>query len=260
MSALQKSIIGGLAAFVCVTFALLTGAAVFWLQQPPAAGLAQAGAVAPSPSRTSAAPPPASDTPRPLPSDTPAPTPVATRVVVSTPAPTPSPTPVNCGSQVLNFAASGALDDAQVQQFLGRVVPANHLDHCRRIEYVHKLAAVHGTDIAGNFIPGDRKIFVYAISLEEQQPQELLDTLLHEIGHNVFFNHWREDFQFEQRWIELYKTDHGFVSVYARSNYMEDFAESYLAYIVTPAMLQQVSAARYQFMRDEVFAGREYAP
>ncbi|GAB4458603.1 MAG: hypothetical protein Kow0031_38940 [Anaerolineae bacterium] len=260
MSTLQKSIIAGLVIVSCVVFGLIAGAAALWLSgaaTPPGPAPVEAANPAPTPTpaalaRAEATAPPATDTPRPPP------TLVPTRVVVGTPAPTPSPTPANCINHVVNFADSGALDDAQVQQFLDRTIPANHLDHCRRIEYIHKLAAVHGTDIAGNFIPIDRKIFVYAISLQGQQPQELLATLLHEIGHNVFFNRWREDFQFEQRWIALYKQGDGYVSAYARSSYMEDFAESYLAYIVAPADLQRVSPAKYQFMRDEVFAGQEY--
>lgn len=260
MSTLQKSIIGGLIAFTCLTFALLGSAAIYWMDRfrPVApAALAEAAVLPSAPTETSS-PPPIATSPPPLDTATPPPTPVATRVVVNTPAPTPSPTPVNCIDHVTNFAASGALNDAQVQQFLTRTVPADHLDHCRRIEYVHKLASVHGTDIAGNFIPIDRKIFVYAVSLQTQQPQELLETLLHEIGHNVFFNRWRQDFKFEQRWIQLHNHETGFVSDYARFNYMEDFAESYLAYIAAPAKLQRVSAAKYQFMRDEVFAGVEY--
>ena len=51
----------------------------------------------------------------------------------------------------------------------------------------------------------------------------------------------------------------GFVSDYARTNQSEDFAESYAAYIRDPEGLAFQSQEKYDFMRDYVFGGREYA-
>ena len=262
MTPVQKAIISALVAFACFIFTAISGAAIIWLNQasPPAA-VADAAiqpALATSPVVTATPLPSATFTA--TPTETPPPTAVATQVVAAPGRPTSTPTPLNCTSNVINFGASGVLSDAQVQQFIEQSIPANHLDHCRRIEYVHKLAAVHGTAITGNFIPIDRKIFVYAFSLQDQDPVDLLETLVHEIGHNVFFNLWRQDFKFEQRWIQVHRNGGGFVSDYARASYMEDFAETYRVYILAPAGLQQVSQVKYQFMVDEVFAGREYQP
>jgi len=52
----------------------------------------------------------------------------------------------------------------------------------------------------------------------------------------------------------------GFVSEYAKTNQFEDFAESYMTYIRDPETLLFASPEKYQFMRDEVFFGREYEP
>ena len=48
------------------------------------------------------------------------------------------------------------------------------------------------------------------------------------------------------------------VSKYARANLFEDFAETYTLYRVNPTRLKKVSPTRYEYMRDQVFAGFEY--
>jgi hypothetical protein len=47
----------------------------------------------------------------------------------------------------------------------------------------------------------------------------------------------------------------GFVTDYARTNHMEDFAESAKYYWINPDALAQVNPAKYAFMRDVVFEG-----
>jgi hypothetical protein len=48
------------------------------------------------------------------------------------------------------------------------------------------------------------------------------------------------------------------VSDYARTDELEDFAESYMFYVRDPAVLRQASPEKYEFLRLELFAGREY--
>ena len=48
-----------------------------------------------------------------------------------------------------------------------------------------------------------------------------------------------------------------FVSHYASRNPREDFAESFLAYVISPKLLKQQNMAKYLFLRDRVFAGQE---
>ena len=50
---------------------------------------------------------------------------------------------------------------------------------------------------------------------------------------------------------EYYPTD------YAQKNFREDFAESGMLYLVNPSKLRKFSPARYRFMRDRVFGGKE---
>jgi hypothetical protein len=239
---------------------------LYWLLLPPVspADDAVSGARLPTPVDTATLT--LSPTPVPSPTSSPEPTPTGTRVVQGPPPVTPTPTRANCQNEVYNFEASNAVTSTDVRSFLRREIPEAHLENCRGIEYHHQLAAVHGEAILGNFSQVYRKIHVYAMSLEGQSSQAVLDTVTHEIGHNVYFNLWREDFDFDRRWDAIHRrakeihsaTGAGFVSEYAQTDRYEDFAESYLAYIRYPTILQVVSPEKYEYLRREVFAGREY--
>ncbi|RMF00815.1 MAG: hypothetical protein D6768_11945 [Chloroflexi bacterium] len=180
--------------------------------------------------------------------------------------PSPTPTRANCASEIRNFGDSGVLTDAEVARYLQQTLPAAHLNNCRGIEYVHTLAKSHGDSIAGNIIPVYRIIFVYAINLQQQNADDLLDTLVHEIGHNVHMNIRQENPEFYETWTNLFTDSQklfesggtGFVSDYARSNKSEDFAESYRAYVRNPAALLRANPEKYEFMRQNVFNNREY--
>lgn len=125
---------------------------------------------------------------------------------------------------------------------------------------------MHGTDISGNIIPVYREIYVYATNPEAQTAETVLDTLVHEIGHNVHMNIRRDDFELDVRWAELHRQSQeqfthngrGFVSGYAQTSKFEDFAESYRAYIRQPETLIYYSPDKYEFMRTVIFAGRQY--
>ena len=52
--------------------------------------------------------------------------------------------------------------------------------------------------------------------------------------------------------------DHTFCSHYGKTNPGEDFAESVSAYRFNPSLLEAVSAEKYQFIKEHVFAGVEF--
>lgn len=265
MTTPQKITLGILLTLMLAVLCALLGVLAWFLATPvtiPAANAVAQQKPPAQPTRTSTRPPQPTSTAVPPP----APTSTATRVVVTTVQPTPTPTRANCTGKIRNFGDSGALTDAQVQQYLQQTLPATHLDNCRGIEYVHTLAKSHGDDIAGNIIPGYRIIFVYALGLQEQNADDLLDTLVHEIGHNVHMNIRQNNFDLDVTWAKLFADSQitytanglGFVSDYARTNKFEDFAESYRAYVRNPGALQQANLEKYQFMQQYVFNNREY--
>lgn len=226
----------------------------------PASAVAAAATSLPSPPLLSTATPrPPDATPTsPGQTQTAAPTPTNTRVVQQTPTPKPSPTSINCLDRIENFEASGVVTNEEIGQYLRAVIPLTHLDRCQKIRYVPHTAETQATPVAGRFIPVFRQISVYPVKDANLTPSDIINTLTHEIGHNVYFNLRIDNPDSIKQWTDLYQHDDGFVSDYARTNELEDFAETYWAYVLQPQLLLSASPAKYEFMRLNVFAGREY--
>lgn len=271
----QKVILAVLAGIAGLVFILLIGALAFFFirgPQSPAAAVAQQAQAAPLPVGTTLPQPTATASPLPeamaTATSTPPPLPTATstRVVVATTGPTETPLPANCINNIINFETSGLVTNEEIQNYLSQTIPASHLDNCRVIEYQPRLVGYHATPVAGSFTPMFRQIYVYATSEEFHTTENLLDTLVHEVGHNVHYNLWRKDWGLKGRWADLYEQSKvnfarenlGFVSEYALSSDFEDFAETYRTYIRDPQLLRFVSPEKYEFMRQEVFEGKEY--
>jgi hypothetical protein len=187
------------------------------------------------------------------------PTPTSTRVVTQTTTPTPRPTPINCIHDIGDFEQSGVITNAEVEKFLRAAIPLSHLDHCLKIRYVPKARTMQENPVAGRFIPIIRWISVYPVTGVQLTPADILTTLIHEVGHNVYANMQGDNLPLADQWVRLHLEGPGFVSDYARTNELEDFAESYQNYVLAPGWLQQASPAKYEFMRAHVFNSYEYA-
>jgi hypothetical protein len=231
-----------------------TGPAVAAAAQEPSATPVPSPISSPSPTGTATPMMPAQPTSRP------------TLVVTLTVQPTPKPTLANCVEDVTNFDASAVISNEEVKRYLRETIPLSHLDGCRGIEYFHQPGSIHGTPIAGSIVPIYREIQVFAVDIQYQTAEQILDTVTHEIGHNVHKNIRANNFDLDIQWAALhaqsqesYRNDGlGFVSDYARSNKFEDFAESYRTYVRDPEILIFYNVAKYDFMRIEVFTGLEY--
>jgi len=114
--------------------------------------------------------------------------------------------------------------------------------------------------------------------------EEQIQVLIHEMGHRVAENTLDDSFEWMHttRWIETeeyaqklilqpsrFAVFHAYQfadyldrlmapSYYAMTNPAEDFAETVTAYRTHPQYLKSLSPARYDFMKEVVFAGREY--
>lgn len=270
----QKTVIAVLSLVAITILAGLGCAVAFLVFGSPAPSETEPEIIArQAPAALAEAPLPPTATPQPaitpLPATaTPEPTATATRVVTVTVPPTPSPTRANCEDNINNFEASGVITNEQVQDYLRRTLPLDHLENCREIRYIPQQAAAHGTAISGTFIPVYREIYVYANTASLRGVDDLLDTLVHEVGHNVHYNIRRDHFNLDVEWSTLYQdslktyreTGLGFVSTYAQTNKYEDFAESYMAYVRAPEILKYYNLDKYEYMKQNVFNGFEYAP
>lgn len=102
-------------------------------------------------------------------------------------------------------------------------------------------------------------------------------TIIHELGHVLSDVISEEGIDESKDWAKLsnWKWDReaffaiydaqrdytyqNFVSGYARNNPVEDFAESFTAYIVNPSYLLEKAPKKYEFIKNRVFAGTEYS-
>lgn len=274
MTNLQKRVIAALSLVAITILAgLVCTIAFLYLGSAPRPETEPGVIARQAPATLAEAPLPPTATPQPTvtplpPTATPEPTATGTRVVTVTVPPTPSPTRANCEDDINNFEASGVITNEQVQDYLRRTIPLSHLENCREIRYIPQQAAAHGTAISGTFIPVYREIYVYANTASLRGVDDLLDTLVHEVGHNVHYNIRRENFALDVEWSVLYQnslktyreTGLGFVSTYAQTNKYEDFAETYMAYVRAPEILKYYNLNKYEFMKQNVFNGFEYAP
>jgi hypothetical protein len=271
----DKFILVALAIVAIIVFMALSCTALILIRpqssRPAAAQLSSPQMAKPVAIEPSAVPPvltPTSPPTIPTATVSPLPSPTSTRVVNETPLPTPKPTPINCLDHINDFEASGLMTNAQVEAYLRATIPQAHLDNCRAIRYIPKTVEVGSEVAAGKFIPLFRYISVYAAPPPYHTLDDLLQTLVHEIGHNAHFNLRLVDQERAKRWTELYQqsqatfaaTGLGFVSEYARLNEFEDFAESYAAYVRQPGLLKHYNPDKYEYMRQNIFGGREYSP
>ena len=264
MTGQQKVILVVLSTVALLVFGVLACAGIFVLIMPVSSSIST-----PAPKPVAQRPIPLPSTPEPSPSatpgaiatDKPAPTSTATKVVIETVLPTPTPTAANCITTIRGFGDSGVTTDEAVEQYLRNTLPLHHLDHCRAIKYIAVDAAVHSTPIAGNIIPVYREINIYSHGAFESE-DFLLETLVHEIGHNVHYNIRRDNFDLDVKWAELFRQSEKdrklFISDYAQTNKFEDFAETYMFYVLNPDFLILVNPDKYEYMRLEIFNGQEY--
>lgn len=78
-------------------------------------------------------------------------------------------------------------------------------------------------------------------------------TIFHEIAHNL-----GEVLETTSTWKTLSKDPKLAVSEYAKTNVFEDMAESISTYRYAPEYLEAISPAKYELIRKEIYAGREF--
>lgn len=86
--------------------------------------------------------------------------------------------------------------------------------------------------------------------------EEKIYIFTHELGHRAArYNSMK--FDESEEWKSLSQATLP-VSHYAKTNVAEDFAETYALYRINPLALMSISPAKYNFMKNKVFAGKEY--
>ena len=138
-------------------------------------------------------------------------------------------------------------------------VPDFHLEGLREIVYLPEYArAAAGlgqpglpcSSPRGEFVQGQRRIFVYAID----DPGMFFQMLFHEIGHFVFYLVIGS--RVKKRWVTQVSPGSSRVTPYAALSPSEDFAETYAFLSAPSGVLERDFPEKHAFMRDWVFSGR----
>lgn len=174
--------------------------------------------------------------------------------------------------EVRGFDRSGLMTDQEVKGYLAEALPPEHVspESLTSIEYVDMYVPYQEGDVKGNILGSTQpNLFTESSKIEvyRQVPDgnlnrsEMEHTIAHEVGHSVYNDMgWVARTPRQLAWEELSanSTPNEYVSDYARTDVHEDFAESYATYVHDPEHLRDVSQDKYNFMRDQVFHGREY--
>lgn len=164
---------------------------------------------------------------------------------------------------VSGFEQAGVMTDEEAQKYLEESFPPDHVSPStiESIEYVDEYQEADGGYVAGRHYYTTETTGHIEIYPQTSQGctdrGQLEETIAHEVGHNVHANLSPEA---QAAWEQL-STASGpdeYVSDYARTDVYEDFAESYATYQHDSELLREVSSAKYDFMCDEVYHGREY--
>ena len=141
-------------------------------------------------------------------------------------------------------------------------LPSFHLEQLKEITYDNKRSILKElsnsdqgipTGAIGIYIQKHRMIAIFATHNKDL----FMHTLFHEIGHHVYFCVIGQ--QLKNAWVTEVCRKDSFVSNYASLNAAEDFAESYVNYLLNPEELKSIPL-KYNFMKNFVFEGNEKSP
>lgn len=158
------------------------------------------------------------------------------------------------------------LSNEHIKILVEDLLPSGHLDYCEKIscDPQNSFWEDHPGAMAFHHVhDGVSEIVLDGKEAVELTGLSTLEILLHEIGHNALMNLEDRDlkewlYQYQQALTTYSDTGFGFVSNYSHTDFAEDFAESYAAYVTNGDFLKFIAPDKYEFMRDIVFGGREY--
>jgi len=172
-------------------------------------------------------------------------------------------------TEVCGFENCELMSNEQLGNYLSETIPPSHLEGCPSIEFdPQNYEFMNDPQTLGFYECGSHAIHIADETRFTEGAEEIIETVIHEVGHNAYAEIIETNPILEAQWeglnagsyLQFLVDGTGFVSDYARTNQYEDFAESYMTYIGDPEKLQMLSPDKYEFMYDHVFAGREYAP
>lgn len=174
--------------------------------------------------------------------------------------------------QIFNFAASDVITDAEVESYLKKYIPVQHLQGCLGIHYYNDcvIDVKTGARTYGWWDPVPEsarcsmiKIFSHKNLVENhgafcfdsvvQQgavKKRIIKTVVHEVAHQEYHNLTIDDHGLIEEWEQLHYLSGAdeFVSAYAKTSPSEDFAESYKDFVTDLGeTLVKVNESKYHY-------------
>lgn len=155
--------------------------------------------------------------------------------------------------EITGFENCELVKNDEIREYIENNIPPEHLEGCPSVEFNPNYGLfVENPGTLGCFDRITHEIHINENS-ELVGPDSLLETVVHEIGHNVHENLKCENPRMAEKWEELYVNSDYFVSEYATTTVNEDFAECYAKYVQDPELLKFVCPEKYAFMHEYVF-------
>ncbi|ERN41038.1 hypothetical protein KR51_00022950 [Rubidibacter lacunae KORDI 51-2] len=170
-------------------------------------------------------------------------------------------------SEISQFEAGELIVNAEIAEYLN-TLPPTHLENICTIKYEPKPKSESSAEIKGTIklrLPGIEG-WVSAKSSPEQSVESFRENLTYEVGLKVYFDVLVTRLELEAKWSDIHhrsleqfvKGGFGLISERSLQGKAEDFAETYTVYRLDSDKLLACSNEKYEFMREEIFYGREY--
>ena len=170
--------------------------------------------------------------------------------------------------RVEGFESSGVMSNEEVKQYL-KTFPEMHVNNITmesvryNDQYVGDNQAVElghweNREVVEGLDVHDKNIVINRQSRYGcDDVQSMKETIAHEVGHHVFRVNLKKETDLKKDWeaISGDRPADKCVSEYARTSASEDFAESYLHYVLYPGDLQRINPEKHDFMKRHVFKG-----
>jgi hypothetical protein len=152
-------------------------------------------------------------------------------------------------TEIMSFENSELTDNKQMAAYL-RELPTTHLENCQSIRYEPQDAhlAANGSALL-LYDSGTREI---KVGSEERfaDSNKLTTAIVQGVGCNVYKDIHSKQQGVDEKWEALHAR--------SQTSSLEDFAKTYEMYKHDPMRLQNEDIAKYEFMKENIFFGREF--
>jgi hypothetical protein len=107
-------------------------------------------------------------------------------------------------TEVSNFESCGLLTNQEVSEYLRETIPPSHLENCPSIQYRSEYNE-ESPNILGTFDCINHEICIWGSAERFKGEEGILQTVTHEVGHNVHENIINQRPEIAEKWSQLHE-------------------------------------------------------